>query len=130
MPIIEEPNSPEYHVQDIEDTPFTVNCTDVDTDFVDLRDGILELEPSPSPSPCCDMYIELNETPTENVREGFNVEIPVLESEVCIEDDVEEIIPLVAHAPSQELVLLRPEVASFPAPQLKNVQRLRTIHYV
>ena len=32
--------------------------------------------------------------------------------------------------PSQELVLLPPNAASFPAPQLKNVQRLRTIHYV
>ena len=36
----------------------------------------------------------------------------------------------VSHPPSQDLVLLPPETASFLAPLLKSVQRLWTIHYV
>jgi len=136
IPIIEEPNSPEY-VPDIEDIPFTVTFTDVDTDYVDLPDVNLEFQPSARGGNV--MYVELNEASTQNLREESSMETPITgvghESEGCIEDVVEESIPQilgeeVAHPPSQELVLLPPEAASFPAPPLKNVQRLRTIHYV
>lgn len=139
IPIIEEPNSPEY-VHDIEEFPgFTVNCTDADRDCVELLDvNNLELEPSACGGSV--VYVELNETSTQYVSEESSImEIPIKgagqDSEGCIEDAVEASNPQalgeeVAHPPSLELVLLPPETASFPAPPLKNVQRLRTIHYV
>lgn len=134
IPIIEEPNSPAY-VEDIEDTPVTVtmNRADVGTAYVELP----EFEPSAYGSSL--VYVELNETSIQNVSEESNMGIPIKgagqESEGCIEDVVEESIMRVlneeaSHAPSQELVLLPPEAASVPAPLLKSVQRLRTIHYV
>lgn len=144
IPIIEEPNSPEY-VHDIEDAPFTENCTNVETSCVKLSDVDPDLEPSLCPSDSLSMfdkpmvYVDLNETPTQDSEESRlekTTDNAVQKSEVSIEDVVDEAIPQsplgeqVAHLPSQELVLVPPEVASFPAPPLKNVQRLRTIHYV
>ena len=37
---------------------------------------------------------------------------------------------LVANSASQEMVLVAPETASIPVPKLKNIGRLRTVHYV
>ncbi|CAK9238588.1 unnamed protein product [Sphagnum troendelagicum] len=60
------------------------------------------------------------------------VEMQVDSSETCLQNppassSSQVIIP---DAPSQELVLLPPEAASIPVPKLKNVGRLRTVHYV
>jgi len=33
-------------------------------------------------------------------------------------------------APSREVIILPPEAASIPVPKLKNIERLRTVHYV
>lgn len=142
IPIIEEPNSPEY-VEDIEDHPFTMNRTHhVGTTYVEL---LPDVNPEFEPSACGGgggggvLYVDLNEPSTQNVSEESNMGIPIKgagqESEGCIEDVVEESIMRVldeevSHPPSQDLVLLPPEAASFPAPLLKSVQRLRTIHYV
>jgi hypothetical protein len=40
------------------------------------------------------------------------------------------LVPDVTPPPSQELVLLPPKAASIPVPKLKNIGRLRTVHYV
>ncbi|KAG0612102.1 hypothetical protein M758_6G001700 [Ceratodon purpureus] len=143
IPIIEEPNSPEY-MHDIEDIALTENCTNVETSCV-LSDVDPDLEPSLCPRGSLSMFdkpmvhVDLNETSTQD-NEEFIVENmtddAVQETEMSIEDVVDEAIlqsalgDQIAHLPSQELVLVPPEVASFPAPPLKNVQRLRTIHYV
>lgn len=37
---------------------------------------------------------------------------------------------LFSDAPSREVVILPPEAASIPVPKLKNIERLRTVHYV
>ncbi|CAK9237622.1 unnamed protein product [Sphagnum troendelagicum] len=60
------------------------------------------------------------------------VEMQVDSSETCLQNppassSSQVIIP---DALSQELVLLPPEAASIPVPKLKNVGRLRTVHYV
>ncbi len=60
------------------------------------------------------------------------VEMQVDSSEMCLQNppassSSQVVIP---DAPSQELVLLPPEAASIPVPKLKNVGRLRTVHYV
>ncbi len=60
------------------------------------------------------------------------VEMQVDSSETCLQNppassSSQVVIP---DAPSQELVLLPPEAASIPVPKLKNVGRLRTVHYV
>lgn len=134
VPIIEEPNSPEY-IHDIEDIPFPLNCADEEIEYVELTEFNVEAEPSDCGGGGF-VYVELNEPATQNGSEEFSMEIPIVqESEGCIEDVVEEVIPPVvgeevAHPPSQELVLLAPAAASFPAPPLKSVLRLRTIHYV
>ncbi|KAG0575771.1 hypothetical protein KC19_5G029900 [Ceratodon purpureus] len=45
-------------------------------------------------------------------------------------DNLENPNVLVANIASQEMVLVAPETASLPVPKLKNVGRLRTVHYV
>jgi len=46
-----------------------------------------------------------------------------IEMESVVTDDFK-------HLPSQELILLPPQSSLAPAPKLKNVQRLRTVHFV
>ena len=50
--------------------------------------------------------------------------------EVTIEEDMEAATDDFKHLPSQELILLPPHASLAPAPKLKNVQRLRTVHFV
>jgi hypothetical protein len=132
VPIIEEPNSPEY-IQDIEDISFTEG-----TDSVELVEENIDLEPSARGGGSM-LYVELNQTSAQHMSQEFCMGSPSKgaqqEPEGCVEGVMEELMPQVpseevAFPYSQELVLLPPEAASFPAPQLKNVQRLRTIHYV
>lgn len=132
VPIIEEPNSPEY-IQDIEDIPFTEG-----TDSVEVVEENIDLEPSARGGGSM-LYVELNQTSVQHVSQEFCMDSPSKgaqqEPDGCIEAVVEELTPQVpseevAFPNSRELVLLPPQAASYPAPQLKNVQRLRTIHYV
>lgn len=58
-------------------------------------------------------------------------------TQATIEDDVEVLPGSQAgvpddfkHLPSQELILLPPQASLAPAPKLKNIQRLRTVHFV
>ena len=50
--------------------------------------------------------------------------------EVTIEEETEVVTEVFKHLPSQELILLPPHASLAPAPKLKNVQRLRTVHFV
>lgn len=50
--------------------------------------------------------------------------------EVTIEEEIEVVTDEFKHLPSQELILLPPQASLAPAPKLKNVQRLRTVHFV
>jgi hypothetical protein len=50
--------------------------------------------------------------------------------EVTIEEEIEVVTDDFKHLPSQELILLPPQASLAPAPKLKNVQRLRTVHFV
>ena len=145
IPIIEEPSSPE-HVADIEDAPGSEDCTNGGIGDIELVEVDPDIEPSPGRSDSLTMlgnqlmYVEVNETPTPasaDVGGETRTEDAVQETEVSIEDVVEEAMPQsaalseeVARLPSKELVLMPPAAASFPAPLLRTVERLRTIHYV
>ncbi len=85
--------------------------------------------------------LTLQQIATDNLKPGHLpgettimtvVEMQVDSSETCLQNppassSSQVVIP---DAPSQELVLLPPEAASIPVPKLKNVGRLRTVHYV
>lgn len=59
-----------------------------------------------------------------------NTVVVVLENtQVTIEEET-EVTDDFRHLPSQELILLPPQSSLAPAPKLKNVQRLRTVHFV
>lgn len=61
-----------------------------------------------------------------------NTAIKIVESEVDPESPsvTQSTAVLIPDAPSQELVLVNPENAHIPVPKLKNIGRLRTVHYV
>lgn len=108
VPIIEEPNSPEY-IQDIEDIPFTEG-----TDSVEVVEENIDLEPSARGGGSM-LYVELNQTSVQHVSQEFCMDSPSKgaqqEPDGCIEAVVEELTPQVpseevAFPNSRELVLL------------------------
>jgi hypothetical protein len=159
VPIIEEPSSPETTiidvVHDIEDYPFHVQLDDfsepVQTHDVMIRMpecmGLLDLNVEPElPTPDSNNL----SAPTWSVMEekidpeltvdqpsiGWKLEA-VKSTDVIIEDLPDEPVSQIrvdglvpALIPSQELILLPPQGHIPPAPQLKSIQRLRTVHYV
>lgn len=70
-------------------------------------------------------------TSTSKVNQGSspNSVIEIVDSTDDL-DNLENPSVLVANSASQEMVLVAPETASLPVPKLKNVGRLRTVHYV
>ncbi|CAK9276242.1 unnamed protein product [Sphagnum jensenii] len=87
---------------------------------------------------CCEPIIEEPMTPESDDVCDYDIEDYPLAVE--LEDDrnlptnssssSKVLVPDVTPPPSQELVLLPPEAASIPVPKLKNIGRLRTVHYV
>lgn len=67
----------------------------------------------------------------EVVIEEF-MDLSLNASAITREDKTEEWVVTddFKHLPSQELILLPPHSSLAPAPKLKNIQRLRTVHYV
>lgn len=160
VPIIEEPTTPDTVIidvdRDIEDYPFHTRLDDF-TESVQTYDvnkmiripecmGLLDLNVEPeSPTP------NNLSAPTWNVTEekidpelhagqpsiGWELEA-IRSTDVIIEDLPDEPVSQIrvdglvpALTPSRELILLPPQVGnSSPVPQLKSIQRLRTVHYV
>uniref|UniRef100_A0A7I4D1J3 HhH-GPD domain-containing protein n=1 Tax=Physcomitrium patens TaxID=3218 RepID=A0A7I4D1J3_PHYPA len=156
IPIIEEPCSPEPDcVQDIEDVGIIANYNNNFALQESNRNAKLSTSDNVAVSGICGdgmyMHLSSNDTLTQNICLGEEKEAgedgddseeicckrvalkaALHEAEVTI---TEECVPQLvsqelAYPPSQELILLPPYAASFPAPLLKSVQRLRTIHYV
>jgi hypothetical protein len=142
QPIIEEPESEaDMSDCDIEDYPFSVEEI--------THDSILELytqesqgrrEMHDDPNRCCRLNLSTTLSESEVVQE-----MDMADSETHAQDEAMVVdrggergninvltrAPvLFSDAPSREVVVLPPEAASIPVPKLKNIERLRTVHYV
>lgn len=152
VPIIEEPSSPDTTiidvVHDIEDYPFHIQLDDF-TESVQTHDvmirmpehiGLLDLNVEPElPTPYSNNLPAPGWSVTEKIDPELNVDQPSIgwkleamkSTDVIIEDLPDESVSQIpALIPSQELILLPPQGHISPAPQLKSIQRLRTVHYV
>lgn len=147
QPIIEEPMTPESEADmsefDIEDYPFSVEEIAHETMmdlFIQEIQGRQEVHHP-------DRSYKSNISESETVQEMDVVELEtpahvpeVVKSEHMMVDCKEELkneltnptqaISLFIDEPSKEVVLLPPEAAFLPVPKLKNIERLRTVHYV
>lgn len=131
---------------DIEDYPFSVEEIAHETMmdlFIQEIQGRQEVH---HPDRTC----KLNISESETVQEMDVVELetpahvpevvkPIPDSEHMMVDCEElkneqpnstQAISLFVDEPSKEVVLLPPEAAFLPVPKLKNIERLRTVHYV
>lgn len=159
-PIVEEPMTPESEADvsdyDIEDYPFAVeveeelkmyiqdtnagqvgqqvdipNCCNVSNPSVTVTDSepVQEVNMEDWGSLLLNSQTSQFDLIQDNTQ---NTTITVVETEENLETSgvSQSTEVLVQNAPSQELVLLPPEAASILVPKLKNIGRLRTVHYV
>lgn len=145
---------------DIEDDPFSVEEVEVVSAIELYRpeiQGQQDMHQQNNPNRCCNLSTTLSEL--ENVHEMDMADSETLAQEeaqpkvvrfgasggqslesaqVVVDCEGEgggfnvltRAAVLFSDAPSQEVVLLPPEAASIPVPKLKNIERLRTVHYV
>ena len=150
QPIIEEPMTPVSEVDiedlDIEDYPFTVEELIEEDKLIETMYSNQACSPSQVLEPILESVLEVFPDPAQEstIEEGWgglattSSMSKVMSSSSVIEvmeypDDLEHLESpsvLVPTSASQEMVLLTPGVASLPVPKLKNVGRLRTVHYV
>lgn len=115
-------------MNDIEDFPYQLEIDDVqylDPVFPTLADQpTLEQDSdSTSESPVAEQQILLSQV--VELEEALKCDMQL---EVATENTDMEVAGSCLR--SQELILLPPQASYTPTPQLKSVQRLRTIHYV
>lgn len=150
IPIIEEPTTPETAaVHDIEDFPYPLEINDVQ--YLDPVFPTLANQPtleqdadSTSESPVTDQQLLLPQVVEleEALKCDMHLEVATditdvspRDTEITVQDVFDEILSTEVEVAgsclrSQELILLPPQASYTPTPQLKRVQRLRTIHYV
>lgn len=133
-------------MHDIEDFPYPLEINDIqylDPVFPTLADQSQDSD-STSESPVTDQQIQVSQVVEleEALKCDMHLEVATDitdvspgDTEITIQDVFDEILPTEVEVagsclPSQELILLPPQVSYTPTPQLKSVQRLRTIHYV
>jgi hypothetical protein len=153
IPIIEEPQSPEPNpdsIPDIEELPFNIgNSSSRFSEIigelcaiVDVKKTLLDLNCEPAPDtfvlPLTDtevlkpQVLETNMHKVPTVGNGTEVALERTQVEGGLEEPLSQGVAdeFINHIPSHELILLPPQAPLAPAPKLKNVQRLRTVHYV
>lgn len=78
-------------------------------------------------------HVSMKTVPTMRHYKDTTLE-NIITLEAAVEDDVQVLPGGVPddfqHLPSQELILLPPQASLAPAPKLKSIQRLRTVHFV
>jgi hypothetical protein len=82
-----------------------------------------------------DTSLSLSQTITQNETTKPPSVIELDDGDIMIDELVESTTILQSSEdsniiPSQELILLPPHACRLPAPELKNIHRLRTVHYV
>jgi hypothetical protein len=85
--------------------------------FTGMDSSKQDLSPKSTIMTIVDVQLGTSETSLQNLPTNSSSSSKVL-------------VPNVTPPSSQELVLLPPEAASIPVPKLKNIGRLRTVHYV
>jgi hypothetical protein len=85
--------------------------------FTGMDSSKQDLSPKSTIMTIVDVQLGTSETSLQNLPTNSSTSSKVL-------------VPDVTPPPSQELVLLPLEAASIPVPKLKNIGRLRTVHYV
>lgn len=112
--------------------------------FLDLKQTLLDLNCEPKPDtvvlPPVDTEMLQPQVLEMNMKKvptaGNCTEVDLERTVVTVEDGEEEPASqgvtdeYTNHIPSQELILVPPQPYLAPAPKLKNVQRLRTVHFV
>lgn len=141
-PIVEEPTTPEsdmdtQEVIDIEDlVPFRVE--EVDHEEAEILSMCARMQRSSIVEPEAAQKILMKADPilqqVGNHSDSSVIKMvdsnPVEEVNAATRRPTRDVLAPASTVPSQEMVLVAPGAASRPIPKLKNVSRLRTVHYV